>query len=245
MVSALCWRATRTFTSTEAPAGSSGAPSSNSSRMVAAPGRRVKLRRLAPVAAAALALLVVGVFAVGALQRPDTSLPPGTRGGFATVDGIRLRYVQAGQGRDVLLIHGSPGSLEDWDPVFDRLAARFRVTAFDRPGHGYSEGSRRPHTVTGNARISLGLIHALGLRDVLVVGHSYGGATALGMAVAAPPELRALVVVGSRVYPPVPVEPAVRALAVPHLGPGLAVLPVKLIDGVIQVALDTAADEEL
>jgi pimeloyl-ACP methyl ester carboxylesterase len=184
----------------------------------------VKLRRLAVAAVAALALIGAGLAVLGALQRPHTALPPGARGRFADVDGIRLRYVQAGQGPDVLLIHGSPGSLEDWDPVFDRLAARFRVTAFDRTGHGYSEGHRRPHTVTENARVSLGLIRALGLRDVVVVGHSYGGATALGMAEAAPPEVRALVVVGSRAYPPVRVEPIVRALAVPYLGPGLAVL---------------------
>ena len=184
----------------------------------------MKIRRAALGLLVTLSLLVAGVAVLGALQRPDTAPPPGSRGRFVTVDGVRLRYVQAGLGPDVLLIHGSPGSLEDWDPVFDRLAAHFRVTAFDRPGHGYSEGHRRPHTVAENARLALGLVHALGLRDVTVAGHSYGGATALGMAASGAPEVRALVVVGSKAYPPVRVERIYRALAVPYLGPGLAVL---------------------
>ena len=150
--------------------------------------RGMRLRRAAGGILAALGLLVAGVAVLGALQRPDTALPAGGRGRFVALDGVRLRYVQAGQGTDVLLIHGSPGSVEDWDPVFDRLAAGHRVTAFDRPGHGYSEGHGLPHTVAGNARAALGLVRALGLRDVVVVGHSYGGATALTLGPARAPQ---------------------------------------------------------
>jgi pimeloyl-ACP methyl ester carboxylesterase len=184
----------------------------------------MSLRRTAGGVLAALVLLVAGVAVLGVLQHPDTEPPAGRRGRFVAVDGVRLRYLQAGQGTDVLLIHGSPGSAEDWDPVFDRLAAHHRVTAFDRPGHGYSEGHRRPHTVAGNARAALGLVRALGLRDVVVVGHSYGGATALSLGAAGAPEVRALVVVGSHAYPPVRVEPIYRVLAVPRFGAGVAVL---------------------
>src|SRR5262245_7436735 len=113
------------------------------------------MRKLARVAlrssVAFVLLVVVGLAALGALQRPDTTLPPGARGRHVTVDGVPIRCVQAGQGRDLLLVHGSPGSIEDWDPVFDRLAQRYRVTAFDRPGHGYSGGANRPHTPDENA----------------------------------------------------------------------------------------------
>jgi pimeloyl-ACP methyl ester carboxylesterase len=181
--------------------------------------RRVVLV-LAGVAAALLAVLAV----VGFLQHPDTSLPPGVRGSHVSVDGTSLRYLQQGTGPDVLLIHGSPGSAEDWDPVLERLAAHFRVTAYDRIGHGYSEGARLPHTPTENARITLGLIRALGLRDVVVVGHSYGGATALRLAIDHPPELRGLVTVGARAYPPAVIEPLYRVVAVPMVGTGVAAL---------------------
>ena len=171
-----------------------------------------RMRGFAAVALAAVPAVLGAVAVLGALQRPHTTLPAGTRGRHVTVDGTRLRYVQEGSGSDVLLIHGSPGSVEDWQPVFDRLVPRFRVTAFDRPGHGYSEGDRLPHTPSENARVTLALIRALGLREVVVVGHSYGGATALRLGTSNPPEVRALVVVGSRAYPPVVVSTRGRRL---------------------------------
>jgi pimeloyl-ACP methyl ester carboxylesterase len=174
-------------------------------------------------ALAALVVAVVGgLTLLGALQRPDTRLPAGAIGNHVQIGATAIRYAQAGQGRDVLLLHGSPGSVEDWSPVFDRLAERFRVTAFDRPGHGYSGGAELPHTLEENARLTLEVIHALRLRDVVVVGHSYGGATSLALATRNPKEARAFVIVGSRAHGPVPVEELYRLLCLPMFGTGLA-----------------------
>ncbi len=172
-----------------------------------------------------VSLLVVAALALcglGALQKPRTTLPPGVAGAYVDIGGVPIRYRQAGQGRDVVLLHGSPGSVEDWDPVFEQLAAGFRVTALDRPGHGYSGGADLPHTPSRNADVVLGVIRALRLQRVVVVGHSYGGSTALALALQGPPEVQALVVAGSRTYPPVGVEPLYRLLALPSLGTGLA-----------------------
>jgi pimeloyl-ACP methyl ester carboxylesterase len=165
---------------------------------------------------------MIALTIVGALQRPDTRLPPGAAGTHVTVAGIPIRYVQSGHGPDLLLLHGSPGSVEDWAPLFDRLADRFRLTAFDRPGHGYSGGADLPHTPAENARIALELVRGLGLRDVVLLGHSYGGITGLALAVLNPPEIRAFVLVGARGYVPVNVEPLYRLLSVPMLGTGVA-----------------------
>ncbi len=184
------------------------------------------MKRLVARALGALLVLAlvtgVGLSALGALQRPDTTLPPGVPGVHVVVDGVPIRYVQQGQGPDVLLLHGSPGSIEDWEPVLARLAERFRVTAIDRPGHGYSGGVEVPHTPQANAAVALGVIRALRLQDVVVVGHSFGGMTAVALALGDPAEVRAIVVVASRAYPPAPVEPLYRLLALPWLGPGLA-----------------------
>jgi pimeloyl-ACP methyl ester carboxylesterase len=160
--------------------------------------------------------------AIGVLQRPHTTLPRGVRGSHVEVDGLSLRYLQQGTGPDVLLLHGSPGSVEDWEPVLQPLAARFRVTAYDRIGHGYSEGSDLPHTPSENARVTRALIRALGLRDVIAVGHSYGGATVLRMAVDHPPEVKGVVTVGARAYPPAVIEPLYRVTALPVVGTGVA-----------------------
>lgn len=138
------------------------------------------------------------------------------------VGGTPIRYVQAGTGPDVVLVHGSPGSLEDWEPILARLSPRFRVTAFDRPGHGYSGGAERPHTPAENAAVALDLIRALGLRDAVLVGHSFGGAVALDLAIRRPAEVRSYVLVGAKSYPPVAGEPIYRAVTLPVVGRGLA-----------------------
>lgn len=173
------------------------------------------LLQLVLFVAAALVLL-------GSLQKPNLDLPPGAKGRYVDVAGVPIRYLQQGEGRDVLLLHGSPGSVEDWAPLVDRLATQFRVTAIDRPGHGYSGGADLPHTPTRNAQVVLEAIRALHLDHVIVVGHSYGGSTALALALQNPKELGAIVVAGTRAYPPVPVEPLYRLLALPWLGRGIA-----------------------
>jgi pimeloyl-ACP methyl ester carboxylesterase len=164
--------------------------------------------------AAALALL-------GTLPRPAPGTPPaGDR--QLEVDGTTIRYRQAGAGGDILLAHGSPGSVEDWEAVWERLAAHYRVTAYDRPGHGYSGSGGRRHSLADNARVAHGLIAALGLRNVVFVGHSYGGATALRLAVDNPPEIAAYVLVGARAYGKINVDPIYRLVALPWLGIGFA-----------------------
>jgi pimeloyl-ACP methyl ester carboxylesterase len=180
------------------------------------------VRRIVGIVVALLALTAVSLLGLGALYAPDLRMPAGTRGRSVELGSLPVRVVQAGSGPDLLLIHGSPGSIEDWEPVFERLAARYRVTAYDRPGHGFSGGWTLPHTPVENARVGLALIRALQLKDVVVVGHSYGGTTALAMAVENPRELKAVVVVGSQAYRFPRAEPVYRALSLPVFGPGFA-----------------------
>jgi pimeloyl-ACP methyl ester carboxylesterase len=169
-----------------------------------------------------IGVVVGGLAVIGAFQRPQTTMPAGARGRHVDVDGTPIRYHQAGTGRDIVLAHGSPGSVEDWEPVFDRLAQRFRVTAYDRHGHGYSGGAGRPNTPTENARVALGLLRALGLRDVVFVGHSYGGITGLALATGDAPEVAAFVFVSARAYPPINVDTIYSILDLPLVGPGFA-----------------------
>src|SRR5690554_5665765 len=54
---------------------------------------------------------------------------------FITIGDEKIRYLQKGEGKDILFIHGTPGSIEDWKELIDSLSQNFRVTAFDRLGH--------------------------------------------------------------------------------------------------------------
>jgi hypothetical protein len=72
--------------------------------------------------------ITMGLAAVGALYAPNTTIPAGHRGRLVTVGGTPLRVLETGQGRGVLLIHGSPGSIEDWEPVIEGLSDSFHVS---------------------------------------------------------------------------------------------------------------------
>ena len=180
--------------------------------------------RLVRAFAVVLTLLVVGAGVAGIAYRPNTDIPEGARGRHVRVNGVPVRVVQQGSGRDVLLIHGSPGSLEDWQPVMDAIGGSMRVTAYDRPGHGYS-GDTGKYSYEDNADVALALVEALQLEHVVAVGHSYGGTTALAMAARSPAAVDAVVVLDSAIYTPSR-EPdvALRLLTVPVVGMGFGAL---------------------
>lgn len=105
-------------------------------------------------------------------------------GKFLDVDGNRIHYVEAGEGRPIVCLHGLGGQLHQFSgTIFDELSREFRVIALDRPGSGYSV--RAPGAsarLTEQARIVSRLITALRLDRPLLVGHSLGGAVALALA---------------------------------------------------------------
>lgn len=180
------------------------------------------MRRVLKWSGSVLFLLIGALALSGALYTPSTDIPDGFVGQPITVDGIPLRVWQEGQGPDVLLIHGSPGSVEDWIPIVNALRGEARLTAYDRPGNGFS-GVTGEYSLAHNADIALEVIAAMGLKDVTVVGHSYGGATALLLATRAPAVVRSYVILDSAPYEPGrPISGLYRLLMVPGLGTGIA-----------------------
>ncbi len=176
-----------------------------------------------------LCLLVVILVVILGLIPDSVEIPAGTSGRYLAVRGAKIRYHQTGAGPDLLLIHGLPGSIEDWGPLERLLAPAFRLTLIDRPGHGYSDAGGHDYTVQHNAEVALAVIEALRLREVTVVGHSYGGATVMAMAVRNPPAVKAFVSVSGVVHRASgEVDPNLRALDLPVIGRGLAALGSKL-----------------
>jgi len=124
-------------------------------------------------------------------------------GQFVSVAGMRLHYISKGQGQAVVFIHGNPGSHHDFSvTALGELAQHYRAMVLDRPGHGYSE--RRldePLTVEVQARLVREALHRLNVHKPLVVGHSWGGALALAMALQNEEDLSGLVLLAPAAYP--------------------------------------------
>ena len=151
-------------------------------------GRATRLLRLLLVVSVAAVLL--GFAGTRYLtHRAEQAYPP--LGEVVVVDGLRQHVYQEGNGPPVVFVHGAFGGLQDFtSTILPKAAESYRVVAWDRPGHGYSE---RPETIADpgvQADILLALIDALGLERPQLVGFSFGGAVVLAAAVRAPERLR-------------------------------------------------------
>jgi pimeloyl-ACP methyl ester carboxylesterase len=103
---------------------------------------------------------------------------------FVTVDGLKLRYIEEGEGPAVLLLHGaSLGSSAD---VFIRnlaplARAGFRAIAFDQPGFGLSDVPADLSAAYRRDSIPK-FMDALGIKQAALVGHSQAGNPAVQLA---------------------------------------------------------------
>jgi pimeloyl-ACP methyl ester carboxylesterase len=144
-------------------------------------------------------ILLWGVLALAAIvvvlnwtwgRLPVTPKPTGS---FVQLAGVKLRYLERpGAEPAVLLIHGLPGTAEDFEDVTPLIAGH-RTVAIDRPGFGFSTGG-----YFGFARQLQAVqeaIEKLHLGRPVLVGHSYGGTISLGYAERHPGAVRGLVLV--------------------------------------------------
>jgi proline iminopeptidase len=118
------------------------------------------------------------------------------QGKFVVVNGHRFWYRITGQGRPLLLIPGGPGSSHTYFyPSLERLADSFQLIFFDAFGRGQSDRAKNPSEYSLNRDIDdiEGLRKALGLGQIAVYGHSYGGLVAQGYALRYPQSLSRLI----------------------------------------------------
>jgi pimeloyl-ACP methyl ester carboxylesterase len=95
-------------------------------------------------------------------------------------DGLSLVCEVHGQGDTALVfLHGWCGDRVYWKHQVDAFAADYRVVALDQAGHGESGKDRQVWSVGGLAADVEAVVKALGLKRVILVGHSMGGPVAL------------------------------------------------------------------
>lgn len=181
--------------------------------------QRTSNRSLAGVALVATAA-AVATWVEHRARRAVRDNPP--EGQFVDVDGVRLHYVERGQGPAVMLIHGNNVWWRDFlaSGLIDILARNHRVIAFDRPGFGHSERPRdRLWTPSAQAELIAAAQLRLGIASAAVVGHSMGSLVALALALDHPDQVRTLVLLGGYHFPKLRVDALMAApVALPVLG---------------------------
>ncbi|WP_271103847.1 alpha/beta fold hydrolase [Pseudomonas tohonis] len=120
------------------------------------------------------------------------------QGRFATLpDGLRLHYLDVGEGEPVVFIHGSgPGAsghsnFKQNHPVF--AEAGYRVIVPDLPGYGASDKPETVYSLDFFVAALRGLLDALEIQRCVLVGNSLGGAIAIQLALDEPKRVSRLV----------------------------------------------------
>jgi 3-oxoadipate enol-lactonase len=102
-----------------------------------------------------------------------------------------------GDGTPVVLVHADWTDSGIWSPLVPLLRDRYRVIRYDLRGFGRSSRPAEPFTRLGDL---LALLDHFGIADAVVVGHSGGGGTALGLAVQHPERVTALALIAPGIH---------------------------------------------
>lgn len=109
----------------------------------------------------------------------------------ASINGIQMHYVEAGQGDLVLLLHGFPESWYSWRHQIAALSPHYRIVAPDLRGYNETE-ARPPYDTTTLQQDVLALLDHLGEPAAHIVAHDWGGAIAWLLAIHHPRSVRSL-----------------------------------------------------
>jgi pimeloyl-ACP methyl ester carboxylesterase len=120
-------------------------------------------------------------------------------------DGFLVRYMEAGQGPALVHLHGAGGLR--LTPGHDLLRRRFRVIAFEMPGFGSSAENTRTGDMPEMAATMARAVDALGLDSFNLMGTSFGGKTALWLALQQPERVHAIVLEAPAAIRPQGTEP--------------------------------------
>jgi len=95
------------------------------------------------------------------------------------IQNLDVNYIQYGEGKDILLLHGWGQNIEMMKPIGDNFSDKFRITILDFPGFGESEEPKEPWTIEKYVSLVEELAKKLNIKKPIVIGHSFGGRVAI------------------------------------------------------------------
>lgn len=175
-----------------------------------------------------LTLIIVGGFSSNAIQNGGVEHTTEWQGELMKINDENIRFIQKGSGQNVLLIHGTPGTIEDWQTIIDQLSKNYKVTAYDRYGNGFSTANNYNYTIDENVALANNIIEKLGLDSVVVVGHSYGGSTTTQLATMDNDKIKSFIAVAPPLYD-FELDLNYRIMSTPLIGKGIATVVSKTV----------------
>ena len=113
---------------------------------------------------------------------------------FFQSDGVRIRYLVAGHGEPVILVHGWSASAEMWPALMNDLSQDHQVIAMDCRGHGKSDKPHDPSQYGSEmAKDVVRLMDHLGIAKAHLVGYSMGGGIVMKVLVIYPDRILSVV----------------------------------------------------
>ena len=94
---------------------------------------------------------------------------------FCNIDGLKIRYEVSGEGQPVVLLHGWGSSFDAFAGISNLLKSKYKVIGLDFPGFGQSDMPPEPWDVERYARFTLDFFGEIGIKDPILIGHSFGG----------------------------------------------------------------------
>lgn len=95
------------------------------------------------------------------------------------IQDININYIQYGEGKDIVLLHGWGQNIAMMRPLGDNFSDRFRVTILDLPGFGESDEPKEPWNIEKYSIMLEKFIEKLGIKKPIIMGHSFGGRVAI------------------------------------------------------------------
>ena len=92
---------------------------------------------------------------------------------------LNVNYIQYGEGKDILLLHGWGQNIEMMKPLGDTFSDRFRITILDLPGFGESDEPKRTWKIDDYELLLEEFVEKVKIKKPIVIGHSFGGRLAI------------------------------------------------------------------
>jgi pimeloyl-ACP methyl ester carboxylesterase len=115
-----------------------------------------------------------------------------TKSGHADVNGIKLYHEIYGEGQPLVLIHGGLTTIGEMQGWVEPLAKTWEVIAVEMQGHGRTADTDRPMSFPTMGDDIAALLDYLKISKADLVGHSFGGASAIRAAIQHPKKVRRL-----------------------------------------------------